>query len=195
MLNCATGLLYHPCPNIAMRSEHPELARPQQRCSDPRATASRLWVPACGWLQKKKRNRGEMGEMRSKKCEGVGSPWGREGGLRGGRRRGQGACSHRPGRRLRRRNCSPSSSTDCRGSNRRSTGSAARRHLHVVTTRRKHEEMIAWNLGKTQPRFQSTDTWSESFAAYRCSSSRLRGRGRCAAERSPRARGPRGRSR
>ena len=85
-------------------------------------------------------------------------------GLRGGRRRGQGACSHRPGRRLRRRNCSPSSSTDCRGSNRRSTGSAARRHLHVVTTRRKHEEMIAWNLGKTQPRFQSTDPWSESFA-------------------------------
>ena len=63
-----------------MRSEHPELARPEKRCSDPLATVCWPWVLACGLLepprrdgenaQKTGKNGEKMGEIRPKRCEG-----------------------------------------------------------------------------------------------------------------------------
>ena len=74
----------HLAAAATMRSEHPELARPEKRCSVPLATVSRPWVPACGSLepprrdgenaQKTGKNGGKMGQIQSKTREGVGSP-------------------------------------------------------------------------------------------------------------------------
>ena len=68
-----------------MRSQHPEFARPEKRRSEPLATASRPWVPACGSLepprqdgenaQKMGKNGEKMGEIRPKTCKGVGITW------------------------------------------------------------------------------------------------------------------------
>ena len=66
----------------AMRSEHPELARPAKRCLGALDTVSWPWIPVLGSLEPPRRGGEnaqktgifgeEMGETRSKKCEGVG---------------------------------------------------------------------------------------------------------------------------
>ena len=63
-----------------MRSQHPELASPEKRRSDPLATVSWPWVPACGSLEpprsdgenahKTGKNGEKMGEIQPKMCEG-----------------------------------------------------------------------------------------------------------------------------
>ena len=68
-----------------MRSEHPELGGPAKRCLGALDTVSWPWVPVLGSLepprqdgenaQKTGGNGGEMGEIRSKRCEGVGITW------------------------------------------------------------------------------------------------------------------------
>ena len=64
----------NPCAWPVMRSEHAELARPEKWCSDPLATVSWPWVPACGSLEPPRRdgenaqktgeNGAKMGEIR-----------------------------------------------------------------------------------------------------------------------------------
>jgi len=69
-----------------MRSEHPELARPAKRCLGALGTVSWPWIPVLGLLEPPRRG-GEnaqktgifgekMGQIRSKRCEGVGITWG-----------------------------------------------------------------------------------------------------------------------
>ena len=65
-----------------MRSEHPELAGPLKRCLGALDTVSWPWIPVLGLLepprrdgenaQKTRKNGEEMGEIWSKRCEGVG---------------------------------------------------------------------------------------------------------------------------
>ena len=65
-----------------MRSEHPELAGPAKRCLGALATVSWPWVPVLGSLEPSRRggenaqktgeNGEEMGEIWSKRYEGVG---------------------------------------------------------------------------------------------------------------------------
>ena len=61
-----------------MRSQHPELARPEKRCLDALATVSWPCVAACGSLEPPRRdgenaqttreNGEKLGEIRSKRC-------------------------------------------------------------------------------------------------------------------------------
>ena len=67
----------------AMRSEHPNLARPPKRCLGALDTVSWPWIPVLGSLEpprrdgenapKTRKNGGELGEIWSKRCEGVGT--------------------------------------------------------------------------------------------------------------------------
>ena len=68
-----------------MRSERPELAGPAKRCLGALDTVSWPWIPVLGSLEPPRRG-GEnaqktgifgekMGEIRSKRCEGVGITW------------------------------------------------------------------------------------------------------------------------
>ena len=73
-----------------MRSEHPELARPPKRCFLLFGHPCRLFLGPGFWLvarwnrlgeavktrKNRETNGEEMGEIRSKRCEGVGITWG-----------------------------------------------------------------------------------------------------------------------
>ena len=62
----------------AMRSQHPELARPEKRCLGALAAVSRPWVPAWGSLEPPRQD-GEDAQKTGKNGEKTGKRWARYG--------------------------------------------------------------------------------------------------------------------